>query len=255
MLLPSQTVIVAGSVKGAKTLITLFGRSDSTADHRLLASNVNNRALSVAVVDDDFVKAVYAKVSVFDDLVFGATLHAGRLKAIQRLPIRPDDRILEIGVGTGINACLYPSECSVTGIDFSPEMLKKADRRIATHGVRNVRLMQMDAAHLDFPDDSFDIVYAPYVISVVPDPVRVAREMHRVCRVGGHIVVLNHFRSQNRFLARAEQLLSPLTVHVGFKADLDLPGFLAQAKLDPISIEKVNIPPIWSLVTCRKEAL
>ena len=115
-----------------------------------------------------------------------------------------------------------------------------------------MRLLQMDAAELKFADDSFDIVYAPYLISVVPDPVEVAREMRRVCRPGGRIVFLNHFRSPNPLLSRAERLISPLTVHIGFKSDLDLPGVPRAGRAQPVSIEKVNIPRIWSLVTCVK---
>ena len=111
----------------------------------------------------------------------------------------------------------------------------------------------MDAADLKFADDSFDIVYAPYLISVVPDPVKVAREMRRVCRPGGRIIFLNHFLSPNPLLSRIERLISPFTIHIGFKSDLDLPAFLAQADLQPVSIEKVNIPQIWSLVTCVKD--
>jgi phosphatidylethanolamine/phosphatidyl-N-methylethanolamine N-methyltransferase len=111
----------------------------------------------------------------------------------------------------------------------------------------------MDAAHMTFADDSFDIVYAPYLISVVPDPVAVTREMRRVCKPGGRFIILNHFRSRNRLVASIERAISPFTVHIGFKSDLDLPAFLAQADLEPISIEKVNIPRIWSLVTCVKE--
>jgi phosphatidylethanolamine/phosphatidyl-N-methylethanolamine N-methyltransferase len=111
----------------------------------------------------------------------------------------------------------------------------------------------MDAAAMDFPDESFDIVYAPYLISVVPDPVRVAQEMRRVCRRGGRIVILNHFKSANPVLSRIETAISPLTVHIGFKADLDLNAFLTQADLTPVSIEKVNIPKMWTLVTCVKE--
>ena len=111
----------------------------------------------------------------------------------------------------------------------------------------------MDAADLKFPDSSFDIVYAPYVISVVPDPVAVVREMRRVCRPGGRLVILNHFRGTNRLGAWLDRVISPLTVHIGFKSDLDLPAFLAQAELKPISIEKVNVPRIWSLITCIKE--
>jgi phosphatidylethanolamine/phosphatidyl-N-methylethanolamine N-methyltransferase len=132
-------------------------------------------------------------------------------------------------------------------------MLEKARDRVARKGIRNVRLLEMDAADIKFGDGSFDIVYAPYLISVVPDPVAVAREMSRVCKSGGRIIILNHFRSANALFASIERAISPFTVHIGFTADLDLPGFLAQAELSPVSIEKVNIPRIWSLVTCIKE--
>ena len=111
----------------------------------------------------------------------------------------------------------------------------------------------MDAAAIKFADNTFEIVYAPYLISVVPDPVSVVHEMLRVCRPGGRMIVLNHFRSENPIVASIERAISPFTVHIGFKSDLDLPAFLAQAGLKPVSIEKVNIPRIWSLVTCIKE--
>ncbi|MDP6579896.1 MAG: methyltransferase domain-containing protein [Vicinamibacterales bacterium] len=219
----------------------------------LAASDAATRALSSTPVETDFVESVYENIAWVYDVVFGPTLHAGRLESIGRLGIRSGDRVLEVGVGTGINAALYPRDCNVTGIDLSGSMLEKANRRIATRRLTNVRLLQMDAESLTFPDDSFDIVYAPYTISVVSDPVRVVHEMRRVCRPGGRFVFLNHFRSPNKLISRAERLISPLTVHAGFKADLDLPAFLAQAGLDPVSIEKVNIPRIWSLVTCAKE--
>jgi hypothetical protein len=83
-------------------------------------------------------------------------------------------------------------------------------------------------------------------------PVNVAQEMYRVCRPGGRVIILNHFLSPNRFLSRIERWISPATIHIGFKADLDLPAFLAQAELNPVSIEKVNWPRIWSLVTVVK---
>ena len=113
--------------------------------------------------------------------------------------------------------------------------------------MRNARLLQMDATDLKFDDGSFDIVYAPYVISVVPDPVKVAREMYRVCRPGGRVIILNHFLSANPLVSRVERWMSPATIHIGFKSDLDLPAFLAQSELHPKSIEKVNVPRIWSL--------
>jgi phosphatidylethanolamine/phosphatidyl-N-methylethanolamine N-methyltransferase len=228
--------------------MALFEREESD-----FGSDVGTRALSVTAVENDFVERVYEKLSTVYDLIFGPTLHPGRLVAIERMGIRPGDRILEVGVGTGINTSLYPSKCHVTGVDLSSSMLEKARERVAREGLRNVRLLEMDAQSLTFADDSFDIVYAPYLVSVVPDPVQVAREMRRVCRPGGTIIILNHFRSANPVLSRLERAISPFTVHIGFKSDLDLPAFLAQAGLEPVSIEKVNVPKIWSLVTCVKE--
>jgi phosphatidylethanolamine/phosphatidyl-N-methylethanolamine N-methyltransferase len=217
------------------------------------ASDAATRALSVTAVENDFVAGVYEKLASVYDLTFGPALHPGRIQALHRMGIRPGDRVLEVGVGTGINAGLYPRDCSITGIDLSGSMLEKARDRVARKGIRNVRLLEMDAADLKFADADFDIVYAPYLISVVPDPVAVAREMRRVCRPGGRIVFLNHFRSSSAIVASIERAISPFTVHIGFKSDLDLPAFLAQAELKPVSIEKVNVPRIWSLVTCVKE--
>jgi phosphatidylethanolamine/phosphatidyl-N-methylethanolamine N-methyltransferase len=215
-------------------------------------TDVATRALSVAVVENDFVEGVYEKIAKVYDLTFGPTLHPGRLIALDRMGIKTGDKILEVGVGTGINAPLYPRNCHVTGIDFSAKMLHKARERVVKKGVKNVRLHEMDAGNLSFADEAFDIVYAPYVISVVSDPLRVVSEMRRVCRPGGKIVILNHFRSLSPIVSRVERAISPFTVHIGFKADLDLPGFLAQADLQPVSIEKVSFPRIWSLVTCIK---
>ncbi|HWF85008.1 MAG TPA: methyltransferase domain-containing protein [Vicinamibacterales bacterium] len=226
----------------------------STGDtEEVIGSDAATRALSVTVVENAFVNRVYENLAWFYDFTFGPALHPGRVDSIQRMAIKPGDRVLEVGVGTGINAVLYPRDCTVTGVDLSSSMLEKAHERIARKGVRNVRLLEMDAADLKFADDSFDIVYAPYVISVVPDPVAVTREMRRVCRPGGRIIILNHFRSKSRVGAWLERMIAPFTLYLGFKSDLDLPAFLVQAELKPVSIEKVNIPRIWSLVTCVKD--
>jgi phosphatidylethanolamine/phosphatidyl-N-methylethanolamine N-methyltransferase len=233
--------------------MTLFDQKSESEDELVSGSDAATRALSATVVENSFVEGVYDKLAKVYDLTFGPTLHPGRIQAIQRMNIQPGERVLEVGVGTGINLSLYPKEASITGIDFSGSMLEKARERAARKDNRGVRLLQMDAADLKFADDSFDIVYAPYLISVVPDPLTVAREMRRVCRPGGRIIFLNHFLSPNPLLSRMERAISPFTIHIGFKADLDLPAFLAQADLHPVSIEKVNIPRLWSLVTCVKD--
>src|ERR1700733_14503926 len=115
-------------------------------DEEIVGSDAATRALSVTVVENDFVARVYENIAWFYDLTFGPALHPGRVDAIRRMGIKPGDRVLEVGVGTGINGALYPEECSVTGIDFSSSMLEKAYERVAREGIRNMRLLEMDAA-------------------------------------------------------------------------------------------------------------
>jgi phosphatidylethanolamine/phosphatidyl-N-methylethanolamine N-methyltransferase len=215
-------------------------------------NNVSTDQLSVATVDRDLIERLYARFASVYNAIFGRILHAGREEAMRELPLKSGDEILEVGIGTGLTTTLYPSDCRVMGIDLSEPMLKEAARHVESHGRTNVRLWRMDASSLAFPDESFDVVYAAYVISVVPDPVAVLKEMRRVCRAGGHIVLLNHFLSTRPVLSVLERWLSPITARAGFRADLDLSVLLTQAGLEPVSVKKVNTPRIWSLVHCRR---
>jgi phosphatidylethanolamine/phosphatidyl-N-methylethanolamine N-methyltransferase len=199
-----------------------------------------------------FIDGVYEKLAPVYDLMFGKLLQPGRRAAVARMGLRPGMSVLEVGVGTGIDLFLYPPDSRITGIDLSSRMLAKARERVARHRLPHVRLCEMDAARLTFADDSFDVVYAPYMISVVPDPGQVAREMRRVCRAGGTILILNHFRSASPLVASVERAIAPVTMRVGFKSDLDLIDVLSAGRLQPRSIEKVNVPRIWSLVSCTK---
>ena len=230
----------------------LFPRDQNYGDDLVGSStDAATRALSAISLETPFVEAVYGKMASVYDLFFGLPLHQGRAAAIERMGIEPDHQILEVGVGTGMSLPLYPRRCWVTAVDLSESMLERARARVARYKIPNVRLIQMDAAELTFPDKSFDIVYAPYFISCVPDPIGVTRELRRVCRSGGRIVFLNHFLSAAPILSKFERAIAPLTVHLGFKSDFDLPAFLAQTGLRAESIEKVNVPRIWSLVICR----
>ena len=229
--------------------MTLFPRDESYEDE-FAASDAATRSLSAISLETAFVEGVYGKMASVYDVFFGLTLHHGRAKAVQRMAITPEHQILEVGVGTGIGLPLYPRQCAVTAIDLSDGMLERARTRVLQYGLENVRLIQMDATELKFPDNSFDIVYAPYFINCVPDPIAVTREMRRVCRPGGQLVFLNHFLSSNQIVSRVERAIAPHALHLGFKSDFDLSAFLTQTGLRAASIEKVNIPRIWSLVIC-----
>lgn len=211
-------------------------------------------AVSVASIDSQFVERLYARCASFYDWLCGPVLHNGRREAMRDLKLRSGDDVLEIGIGTGLTASLYPPDCAVTGIDVSVAMLRQAEKNLAERASGNIRLLTMDATHLSFPDESFDVVYAAYVISVVPDPLAVLREMRRVCRPGGHLVLLNHFLSESPILAKVERLLSPFaTGRLGFRTDLDARRLLTNAGLTPVSIRKVNTPQLWTLLRCRRD--
>jgi phosphatidylethanolamine/phosphatidyl-N-methylethanolamine N-methyltransferase len=132
-------------------------------------------------------------------------------------------------------------------------MLAQAHKRIDELGTDvHVGLLQADGAQLPFEDETFDVVLVPYVMSVVPDPLSVGRELRRVCRASGQIIILNHFLSQASLGAKLERWISPLTSRIGFRTDLSLHWLLTGAGLMPVDVSAVNLPPIWKLVTCVK---
>ena len=109
------------------------------------------------------------------DIVFGPVFHPGRKEAVRVANDRPGQRILEVGIGTGLSLPYFRADSHVTGIDISAEMLAKAKERVARRGLAHVDgLSVMDAEHLEFEDNAFDAVLALYVASVVPSPARFA---------------------------------------------------------------------------------
>jgi phosphatidylethanolamine/phosphatidyl-N-methylethanolamine N-methyltransferase len=188
------------------------------------------------------------------DIVFGPVFHPGRKDAVRIANDRPGQRILEVGVGTGLSLPHFRPDSRVTGIDVSAEMLAKAQRRAQRLGLDHVdSLRVMDAENLEFPDSSFDAVLALYVASVVPNPARFAAEMRRVCIPGGTIVVVNHFTSSNLLLRSIEKRLGRLARHIGFHADFPFDAFQSDSRLSIREVRPSNLFGYWKLLRCVNE--
>ena len=159
---------------------------------------------------------LYYEFSHLYDLVFARFFYRRIAKVIRALKLPAGARVLELGVGTGMSFDCYPPHCQVVGVDLAVDMLEHAQEKIDRNGWRHLSVMEMDAMDLDFPDSSFDYVMAFHVVSVVPDATKLMREAQRVCRPGGTIVVINHFRSEQPLLAAMDRKMEPITRRWGW---------------------------------------
>ena len=204
-------------------------------------------------MDTQGVRDAYRRYAKHYDLCFGAIFHPGRKMAIEQMGIQPGDRVLEVGVGTGLSIPEYPEGVHVTGIDVSSEMIGIAQDRVDRLELPNVSLMEMDAENMDFADGQFDHVVAMYVLSVAPYPDRVVDEMRRVCADAGDLFIVNHFRHRNPLLGTLEKMLAPLSNLVGFRPDFALDEFVDQTDLSVIESHPVNLFGYWTLLRASQQ--
>jgi len=195
------------------------------------------------------VKAAYRRYARFYDTVFGPVLQPGRKAVVDALQCRPGDRVLEVGVGTGLSLPLYPASVTVTGIDVSREMLDKARDRARAKALTNVAaLLEMDAQAMNFPDESFDKVVAMYVVSVVENPARLLGELHRVCKPDGEIFLVNHVRSDNPILGGIEKGLARFSDKLGFHPDFELNDML-DGQHEVTQVSRINF--FWKVMRLK----
>ena len=186
------------------------------------------------------------------DVYFGAVLEPGRKRAVEQMRLGSGDRVLEVGVGTGLSLPLYPRHVQVTGIDISPEMLARARARTERHGLQHVEALRcMDAEDMQFENDSFDAVVAMYVVSVVPSTVRLVNEMRRVCKADGDLYIVNHFRHPNPIVGGVERIAAPLSKLMGFHPDFCLDKFTRDTDLEIADRVSVNLFGYWTLLRAR----
>jgi phosphatidylethanolamine/phosphatidyl-N-methylethanolamine N-methyltransferase len=176
-------------------------------------------ALTDTALDKDMIAKAYARWAPVYDLVFGAVFERGRHAAIAAAE-RIGGRILEVGVGTGISLPDYSRANRIFGVDISEPMLRKAQERVDEFGLSNVEgLRVMDAEKLDFPDDSFDVVMAQYVVTAVPNPEAALNEFARVLKPGGEIVLLSRVGAETGLRRAFEHWFSPAARKLGWRTE------------------------------------
>ena len=187
------------------------------------------------------------------DWTFGALVRARQSRAIQQLHPLAGERVLDMGVGTGLMLNEYRPDITVVGLDISAGMLSKAAEKCVENGLTHCRLVRADAMLPPFADHSFDHIMISHTISVVSDPAKLMAWATRLLKPGGRIVLLNHFQSTWPVAAWVERVLNPMFVKIGWRSDLALEDVLRGADLDVEYCFKMRLIDVWRIVVLRRK--
>ena len=193
-------------------------------------------------------RLIYDFHSRFYDATFGRLVKRRIARAISHMNIRETDRILDLGIGTGVSLNYYPNRGQIVGVDLSAGMLRQARQKITERGLSHAHVFQANALQLPFADSTFDHVFISHVISVVSDPIQLIREAQRVARPDARIVIVNHFQSTNRFVALLEKWLCPLCTKLGWRSDLALQDLIRGTGVEIDYRYKLESIDLWETV-------
>jgi phosphatidylethanolamine/phosphatidyl-N-methylethanolamine N-methyltransferase len=194
------------------------------------------------------IQKIYSRYSGFYDIIFSQFFFPRIRLGLEKIGIKAGDRIIEVGVGTGISLSLYPESCKVIGIDITRRMLEKAKAKKEKFGLDHVDLFEMDGENMCFEDDSFDHAVLPFVVSVVPNVERLMAEVKRVTKKGGKIIIVNHLWPKYSFFSRMEEKLSPFFMKLGWKAGLPVDVFSNHCNLQIEEISKKHKLDPWFIL-------
>ena len=211
----------------------------------------------MSAMDSTSVQAAYSRWAKVYDQTFGVLVAPARRRAIELMELKPGDRAVEVGVGTGLSLSLIPEGCQLVGVDFSRPMLERALTRLRSDAMlRQAGLVEADGVCLPFADNTFDAALAPFVVSAAPDPVALLRDMLRVCRPGARLVVVNHFSPRNPVLAKLERGASAVTSRLlGFHAEFPLEPLFEEAGIEIDHIERaMTLGGLHAVTFTRRES-
>ncbi len=207
------------------------------------------RITGIGRIDEDVVKVAYRRWAPVYDHTFGRVSTEGRKHAVRTLN-KGTGSVLEVGVGTGLSLGDYSPHLQITGIDLSPEMLQKARERVKEDKLTHVRgLHEMDAGDLQFPDATFDTVVAMYVVTVVPEPEKVMRELCRVTKPGGEVMLVNHFSQVEGVRGWVERRMAPFAEVIGWRPVFDVSRVMVCDELE--LVERQSLKPFGIFTMMR----
>lgn len=214
----------------------------------------NGKIVGIGHIDESKVKVAYRRWAPVYDHTFGIIVSEGRRHAVLETN-KSKGRVLEVGVGTGLSLSEYDRDLEVVGIDLSPEMLERARQRVKEEKLDNVTgIHEMDASELDFPDASFDTVVAMFVMTVVPDPEKVMRELARVTKPGGSVILVNHFSKEEGVRGWVERRMAPLAEVIGWRPVFDVSRVMGCSDLQEVSRQQIKPLGIFTLMRFQKLA-
>ena len=186
------------------------------------------------------IKKRYNRIARLYDIM-ESPMETGFSKWRKELLKQARGQTLEVGIGTGKNILHYPDEVKLTGIDFSERMIETAKKKAKDKN--KVRLQVMDAEDLQYEDNMFDTVVTSCVYCSVPDPVKGLKEMKRVCKSGGKILMLEHVRSNKKMVGKAMDILNPIPLNI-YGANINRRTYenLLKAGFDP---DQINVKYLW----------
>src|SRR5215467_8928035 len=207
-------------------------------------------------LDKETITKAYARWAPVYDLVFGSVFERGRAAAIAAAE-RAGGRVLEVGIGTGISLPDYKRTTQLSGVDISAPMLQKAEERVRELGLTNVEgLFLMDAEKLEFPDASFDVVMAQYVVTTVPNPEATLDEFARVLKPGGQIILASRVGAELGLRKSLEKWFAPEARKLGWRTEFAFQRYSrwANGKEDMQLVERRAMPPFghFSLIRFTK---